>query len=29
VIKLMPGYEDAIKAMTKQMEKEEAQIPEP
>ena len=23
VIKLMPGYDDAIKAMTKQMEKEE------
>jgi hypothetical protein len=23
VIKLMPGYEDAIKAMTKQIEKEE------
>jgi peptidyl-tRNA hydrolase len=29
VIKLMPGYEDAIKAMTKQVEKEEASAPEP
>jgi hypothetical protein len=29
VIKLMPGYEDAIKAMTKQVEKEETSVPEP
>jgi len=29
VIKLMPGYEDAIKAMTKQVEKEEALAPKP
>ena len=29
VIKLMPGYDEAIKAMTKQVEKEEAQVPEP